>query len=351
MEFWKNFDFREFLQKDFFAQPAGKIIFAAVFFLLILIAIKIFRRVILQKFKNLAAKTKTDIDDEIVRIVENISGFFWAIFAIFLTMKTLALGAKIEKITNAIFIFFAIFEIINIAKKILEFLFEKFFGKKDETAISAIKLILKIGIWTIGALLILSNLGVNISALATSMGIGGIAIALAAQNILSDLFASFTIYFDKPFKVGDYIVIGTDRGIVKRIGLKTTRIETIIGDELVVSNKELTESRVQNFKKMKRRRWDFSLGVAYHTPPEKLKRIPEIVKKIIDDAENAQFFRAHFFEFGESNLIFKISFFVESREYEIFLDTLHEINLQIAEIFDREKIEFAFPTRTIFVHK
>ena len=200
-------------------------------------------------------------------------------------------------------------------------------------------------------ILILSNLGYNVNSLVASLGIGGIAVALAVQNILSDIFCSFTIYLDKPFVVGDRIVLDKYSGYVKKIGIRTTRIETLEGDELVVSNKDLTSSRIRNYKKMQRRRIVFQVGVEYETKAEKLKQIPKMIKQIIDNIEVIDFARVHFKEFGDSSLIFEIVYYTNSNDYDVYMDKQQELNLAIVEKFEEEKINIAYPTQTVFIKK
>ncbi|MFC1774805.1 mechanosensitive ion channel family protein [Nanoarchaeota archaeon] len=221
----------------------------------------------------------------------------------------------------------------------------------DTSIIDVLGKILKISIWFIAALLILSNLGYNISTLIAGLGIGGIAIAFALQNVLTDIFASFSIYFDKPFKVGDYIVVGADDGIVKKIGIKSTRITTLRGEELVISNKELTESRIHNYKKMKERRVVFSLGVTYDTKNKDLEKIPKMVESIFSKNKDAKLDRVHFKSFGEFSLNYEIVYFLKTRDYEKYMDVQQVLNLEIKKQFDKAKIDMAFPTQTVIVQK
>ena len=222
---------------------------------------------------------------------------------------------------------------------------------KNTSMIKAFGILFKIIIYSIAILMILTNLGIEITPLIASMGIGGIAIAIALQGVLTDLFSAFSIYFDKPFKEGDYIKIGNDSGTVKYIGIKTTRIQTLQGEELIVSNSELTSSRVRNFKKMKRRRIAFKFGVEYGTPQVKMKKINGIVKNIIDSVEKTTFDRVHFNEFGDFSLNFDVVYYVESPVYSDYMDAHQEINFKLKEAFEKEKIIFAFPTQTLFVKK
>ena len=214
-----------------------------------------------------------------------------------------------------------------------------------------ITLFSRIALWAFGGIFILSNLGIEITSLIAGLGIGGIAVAFALQGILSDLFSSFSIYFDKPFRIGDFIVIGDNMGTVERIGIKTTRIRTLQGEELVVSNAELTTTRVQNYKKMQNRRIVFQLGVTYETPEEKVKAIPELLRTVITDIKGVRLDRAHFASYGDSALIFEVVYFVESGDYNQYMDLQQSINFGIMEVFGKEGIEFAYPTQTLYLKK
>ena len=190
---------------------------------------------------------------------------------------------------------------------------------------------------------------------------GGIAIALAAQNILGDLFASLSIVLDKPFVVGDFLIIGDFLGSVEKVGIKTTRLRSLSGEQLVFSNNDLLNSRIRNYGRMYERRVVFSLGVTYQTPSEKLKRIPDIVRKAVEAQENVReavetqedvrFDRAHFQKYGDFALIFEIVYYVLSADYAQYMDVQQAINLRIYEDFEENEIEFAYPTQTVYVSK
>jgi len=168
------------------------------------------------------------------------------------------------------------------------------------------------------------------------------------KNILGDLFSSFAIFFDKPFLPGDFIQVGDKSGTVKKIGIKTTRIQASQGEEIVFSNQELTSSRVHNFKKMEERKISFSFGVVYETPLKKIKKISKMVKEIIVDIDKARFDRAHFSRFDDSALNFDVVYFVESDGYKTYMDIQQKINLKILEVFEKEEIEMAYPTRVVY---
>ena len=197
-------------------------------------------------------------------------------------------------------------------------------------------------------LLILSNLGIDITSLVAGLGIGGIAFAFAMKNILGDLFSSFAIFFDKPFLPGDFIRVGDQSGTVKKIGIKTTRVQASQGEEIVFSNQELTSTQIHNFKKLKERKIYFSFGVVYETPLKQIKEIPKIVKGIISEISEARFDRAHFNRFDDSALNFDVVYFVETDDYKKYMDIQQKINIEIMEVFEKEKIEMAYPTQVIY---
>lgn len=198
-------------------------------------------------------------------------------------------------------------------------------------------------------LLGLSNIGVDIGALLAGLGVGGIAVALAAQNILGDLLASLSIVLDKPFVIGDFIVTGDEQGRIEHIGIKTTRIRSITGEEIVLSNKDLLESRLQNFKSLAQRRVEQEIGVTYSTPPDKLKAIPSWVKEAIESVPQLRFDRCHFCELGESSLDFEIVFYVLDPDYNLYMDLQEKVLLKIYQKFAQENVGFAFPSRSIYV--
>ena len=172
---------------------------------------------------------------------------------------------------------------------------------------------------------------------------GGIAIAFALQNILTDIFAYFSIAFDKPFKLGDRILIGTDMGVVKKIGLKSTRIKTLQGEELIVSNKDITSGRLRNYKRMDARTVMFTIGIPYATPNKKVERISGFVASVIKPIDKASFERAHFRSFGETSLIFEIAYSIKSPKYADYLDVQQQINLGIKQKLEKEGIKMSAP--------
>lgn len=217
------------------------------------------------------------------------------------------------------------------------------------TAFGIIQLGVRLFVWTIVLLLALSNFGVDVTALVAGLGVGGIAIALAVQSTLGDLMCSLSIILDKPFEVDDFIVTGDIIGTVEKIGIKSTRIRSNSGEQIIVSNSDLISSRIRNFKRMEERRAVFQIGVTYQTEPNKVREIPNIVKATIEAHDKTRFDRCHFKSFGASSLDFETVYFVLEPDYALFMDIQQSINLSLYEKFANEGIEFAYPTQTLFV--
>ena len=221
---------------------------------------------------------------------------------------------------------------------------------EDKTTMNALKTILRIVLWSIVLILVIDNIpGVEITALITSLGIGGIAIGLALQNILGDLFASLSITLDKPFVINDFIQVDNFVGTVEKIGLKSTRIRSLSGEQLVFSNSDLLGSRIQNFKRLERRRKVLKLGVLYQTTPEQLRKIPEILTNIFSTIDQVTLDRIHLSDFGDFSINFELVYWVESSDYTLHMDLKQDILLAIFDQFIENEIEFAYPTQSIFI--
>ncbi|MEQ9497895.1 MAG: mechanosensitive ion channel family protein [Deltaproteobacteria bacterium] len=204
-------------------------------------------------------------------------------------------------------------------------------------------------VWVLVLVLVLANLGIDVTGLVASLGVGGIAVALAAQNVLSDLFASLSIVLDRPFEVGDFIIVGAEMGTVERIGLKTTRVRSLGGEQLVFSNTDLLSSRIRNYKRMEERRIVFEFGLEYGSPPAKLREVPAIVKSLVDAVSEARFDRAHFKAFGDSSLDFEVVYYTLTPDYAKYMDVQQTLNLGLVERMQTLGLSFAFPTRTLHV--
>ncbi len=345
----------DFWQYSFGGNTISEYIDAVLIFLVFLIVFKVFQTIILYKLNKFAEKTKTDIDDTFIKIVKTLKPPFYSFLAFYMAIKFLVIEALADKIIGYLLIAWVIYQGIIAVQILIDYILRRQLkGKEDPHAKSAIKLMGNIAkgiLWLIGILLFLSNLGIDVTSLIAGLGIGGIAIALALQNVLGDLFSSFAIYLDRPFAVGDFVILGTDMGTVEKIGIKTTRIRTLRGEELVVSNNELTQTRIQNFKQMEERRITFNFGVTYNTPTEKVEKIPGMVERIIKEEKLTKFDRAHFNLFGDSALMFEVVYYISSSEYIDYANAQQSINLKMKDLFEKEGIEFAYPTQTVILEK
>jgi len=320
-------------------------------FIVLMLGFKIFNSVILKKLSHIVNKTKISFDDALIDIVNSIKPSFYIYLSFYLSTKMLNFPFFLDKILDIILLIWIVTQAMVAVQILINYFAAKVINTDDPGEKAAIDLLtkaIKFALWVVAILFILSNLNVNITSFVAGLGIGGVAIAFAIQNILSDLFGSFAIYFDKPFVVGDYIVFGDQKGTVEKIGIKTTRLRSLFGEEIVVSNKDLTSSIVRNFRKMKERRVVFNFGVTYDTPTEKLREIPQIIKKIIEEFEIARLDRVHFKKFSDFSLDFEVSYYLSTPDYNKYMDVQQEINLKIMDVFNEKKIEFAFPTQTIY---
>ncbi|MEI0492198.1 mechanosensitive ion channel family protein [Brachyspira intermedia] len=247
-------------------------------------------------------------------------------------------------------VFIIVFTTLFICDVITNFTNNYLSKKKDVVISDGIITILKALVWVIGFLTILSNLGVNVNTFIAGLGIGGVAVAFAAQSIIADLFNYFVIVFDKPFLKGDYIQIDADKGVVEYIGIKSTRIRRNSGEQLLISNTNLLASRIQNYRILEKRRQYMMLGVEYSTPLEKLKVIPDILKTIIE-TNNTEFVSARFIEFADSSLNFEVIYYVNTADYNEFVRVVEDINYKIIDEFNKLGVGFAFPSRTLYISK
>jgi small-conductance mechanosensitive channel len=304
-----------------------------------------------------AEKTKTKLDDEILKNIKKPIYFLVILIGTYYALINFEdIGTNFSEelvfifgIAEILLITFIITRVVNV---VIAWYADRVAKKRmSEHILFVFKRIINIFIFIIAFLVILWVNNIDLTGIAVGLGVGGIAIAFALQNVLSDIFSAFSIYFDRPFEIGDFIIVGGYAGTVKKIGMKSTRVQLLQGEELVLSNRELTSTSVRNFKKMKKRRIVFQFGITYDTPLEKLKKIPDIVKKIVNSQELSEIDRVHFTEFGDFSLNFEVVYYMKKGDYVLYRDTQQQINFAIKGAFEKEGIEMAFPTQTIFLKK
>ena len=310
-------------------------------------------------FSKWAKKTKTTLDDEIIKNTKRPIYFFVIVVGFYYAVDQLSILKPYEFFVTQIFLVAEVFLVAYIITRIINVLLSWYAERKVKTGKKALssnillvfKKLLHVFVYIFAFLYLLYVSKIDLSGAVVGLGVTGIAIAFALQSILGDAFSAFTIYFDRPFEIGDYVIIGNYEGTVTNISMKSTRLKLLQGEELVVSNKEITGGSLRNFKKMENRRVVFSIAVTYDTPLDKLKKIPGILKNIIESCENVEFQRAHFKELGSFSLNFEIVYNLKSPDYVKYLDTQQTINYAIKEIFEKEHIDLAFPTQTILLNQ
>lgn len=328
-----------------------------VFALLISIFIKLVLKLISTRLRMYTSRTHSSWDNIAVDLVDGLKHWVLFVWAFFVLTKSLHATGTIAKTLLIIIVAASIYQVgiwgLHVIRNWRRTVLDKKVQKDPSSAaaLGLLSTLVQITFITIIILIGLSNLGVNISALLAGLGVGGIAVALAAQNILGDLLASLSIVLDKPFVVGDFIATGENLGTVENIGIKTTRLRTLSGEQLVISNKDILESRIQNYKRMEQRRVVQRFGVVYSTPPEIVGQIPQWVKDIVLKNEGIKFDRCHFFAFGPSSLEFEFVFYVPSPEYNVYMDVQQKILLDISNKFLQEKVKFALSSQSLYIEK
>ena len=330
-------------------------VLALVYFVILVGVFWLGQRLAVRRLNRLAERTKNDLDDALAGAISAVRPPVYSLLALYVAARSLALNDLWQRVVDILFVGVLVYQVVHSVQSLINYAVTKRMAETEEAhtraVINLLSIATKVGLWTLAILFALSNFGVNVTSLIAGLGIGGIAVALAAQNILGDLFGALVIYFDKPFVHGDFVVAGEHKGTVEHVGIKTTRLRALDGEEVVIANKELTDATVRNFRRMEERRVAFDIGVTYDTSKTVLEKIPMMVAAVVGGVPETRFDRAHFREFGDSALIFEVVFKVTTREYEKYMDAREAVNLGIVEAFEREGIEIAFPTQTIHVEQ
>lgn len=302
---------------------------------------------------NLAGRTITRLDDGMVELTGKylMPPLYLGVICGALHLLELSEGAwDVVNVTAAVlFTFFGVRLVLGVVRFLLV---DYWLGKRDDREhltgqIEAMMPLVGFVVWLTGIIFLVDNLGFDIGAVVAGLGIGGVAVALAASAVLGDLFAYITIMFDRPFKIGDFVIVGDFMGAIESIGLKSTKIRSLGGEQVIFSNKALTDSRIRNYKRMERRRVVFKVGVTYGTSLEELREVPGLIEEIITLVEDTVFDRAHFSSFADSALEMEVVYYVMGADYNKYMDIQQAINLRIKEAFEARGIDFAFPTRTL----
>ncbi|MCZ6690131.1 MAG: mechanosensitive ion channel [Planctomycetota bacterium] len=351
---WKVFDS---IRETFSDNSTESLVIALAVLVAGVFGLWVVRGVLTERFARVAAKTRNRMDDVAVELMRATHWIFLLILSFYAASLVLEVSETLAKGVGRVTFLALLLQFAFWGNRAISFMLAQPPRKEGDvapqaaTTLRAVGFLGRLAVWTIVVLIALSNLGVDVSALIAGLGISGIAVALALQNILGDLFSSVSIVLDKPFVPGDYILVGDLGGTVEHIGLKTTRVRGLGGEQIVFSNSDLLSSRVRNYKRMAERRILFSFGVVYQISAEKLKQIPSMVREIIDQQKHARADRIHFKKFGDSTLDFEVVYYMEVPDYGPYMDTQQAINLALFERFEKEGIEFGYPTHTVFLER
>ena len=346
----------EMMETQFLGNTAQDYLVSAVVFLCVLVGLPIAKAIILRHLKAVSQRTANDLDDLLHDLLRRIVGqLVYLSTALYCAALFLTLPDSLGRLLQSLIVIILTIKVAQALQGLAAYAIRKWTAqvtRDDPTSGAMLKnmtWLVRLMIWAAAFLFIFDNLGINITAFVASLGIGGIAIALAAQSVLGDAFSSFAIFLDKPFQVGDFIIVGDLLGTVEHVGFKTTRILSLGGEQLIFSNSDLTSSRIKNYKRMRERRVQFSVGVIYQTSVENVKAIPPMVERVIKEHQVARFDRAHFKSFGDFALIYEVVFYVLSPDYNVYMDLQQSINFRLIEEFQKAGIEFAYPTQQLYM--
>jgi small-conductance mechanosensitive channel len=319
-----------------------------------LIVARVFRTIFIRRMQRLAHRTETKADDYLIQGIKRFGIPALYYFIIYSGVSYLNLSAKAQRVLEIATSVVVTFLILRLISSTILVLLENRIRRQDHgeekvNQLGGLMIVINIVIWLLGLVFLIDNLGYDVTTIVTGLGIGGIAVALAAQNILGDLFNYFVIFFDRPFEVGDFIIVDEKMGTVEYIGIKTTRIRSLSGEQLIIGNSNLTSSRIHNYKRLIRRRILFTIDVEYGTTLEKIKEIPVMLKRTIEAQTAVIFDRAHFARYNDWSLRFEAVYFVTVADYNVFMDIQQKINFKIYEDFIRHGIGFAYPSQKVFV--
>jgi small-conductance mechanosensitive channel len=344
----------ELLNKEYYHNSVQEYLIVIGIIILSILVLKIVKQVVIKRLRIAASKTEGKTDDFIIDGIDRFGLPIVQFAAIYWGLQLLYLSDKTQKnIDTAVTIIITYFVLRFLSTIILLLLQSRIrrqeHGEEKIKQLGGLMLVINIFIWVLGIVFMLDNLGKDVGAIVAGLGIGGIAIALAAQNILGDLFNYFVIYFDRPFEVGDFIVVDDKMGTVEYLGIKTTRIRALSGEQLIIGNSNLTGSRIHNFKRMINRRIVMNINVDHRTPLEKVKTIPALLRKIVEEQKPVLFDRAHFTSYGDWSLRFEIVYLVLSPDFNQSMDIQQTINYRIREEFERNGIFIVATPHTSFV--
>lgn len=316
--------------------------------------IRILRRLVLKRIRNWTSRTKSQYDDILFGTIERFILPYLYLLINYNIITTLNIDPRLLRVLKVAIAVVTVYYIVRLLNFVIHVSVTGIMRRRNETEqrmkqLTGILNVVKAIMWLMGILVLFDNLGYNVTTVVAGLGVGGIAIALAAQTVLADLFSYFTIFFDRPFEIGDAISVGNENGTIEYIGIKTTRLRSLSGEQLVMSNADLTKNTIHNFKRQQERRVAFRLAIAYQTDQALLLKVPEVVKAIIQQQKDVRFDRAHLLSFGEYSINYEIVYIKLSADYNQYMDTHQQVLYRILQTFQEMGIAFAVPSQRIFL--
>ena len=342
------------LSLTYFSNSLSSYIISAVLFFAALWLLYFLRKFVFKKLEELAGKTETDLDDLAVKLIKKIKNPEYQIIAFYFSVRHLTRSASFDYALKMLLVLVLTYRFLTVIEELFSYWLSKLEKDKAKSipALGSVRIIFRVIIWIVAVLFVLNNAGAKIGALLTSLGIGGVAVALAAQTILGDIFNFFVILLDKPFTKGDFIVLGGNiSGTVEEIGLKSIKIRSLAGELITVTNTKVFADTIQNYATMKERRVVSSFGVIYQTPQDKIKKIPVIIKECVEKFLDTRFDRANLNKLNSYSFDFEFVYYIKNPDYDFYMNTHEKILREIILAFEKEKISFAYPTQTLFLQK
>lgn len=313
----------------------------------------LFKLILVNKIEDRTTRTNNTIDDAVVKSLERIPSFTYLMVSVYVGSLYLEVVPWLDKAISALFVVLVIAQVGLMLKNVILHAIEERYSTQagSQNTVSIVRIWLNILIWVTVFLLVLTNLWFAITPLLTSLGIMWVAVAFALQNVLEDLFSSVSIYLDQPFAIGDFVEVDDVTGVVTEIGIKSTRIKTIRGEEVVIANRHIIDKVLRNYGKIQHRTVRHTIWVVYGTDQKLLQKIPGLLQEAIEKAEHAAFERAHFTTFGDYALQFEYMYTIDDKEYMVYLNVQQEVNFEIRRLFAKHKISIAFPTQRVLMEK
>lgn len=344
------------LEQEFLGNSADRWLLALAITLVVALGLMLIKRVMVRRLRGVVSRTPNLVDDLLLDLVQHSRWPFFLALAMYLGSLALELSPGLDRTLHRLYFVVFFIQVGLWGNHIIGFSISHVLTKarrEDPSRAAIIALtsfVARVAIWSVVVLVLLDNFGVKVGSAIAGLGIGGIAVGLALQSVLRDAFASVAIIMDKPFEVGDFVIVDDLAGTVEHIGVKTTRVRSLNGEELVFGNDQLLSTRIRNYKTLKERRVLFQFGLAFETPNEKVRSLTPLVREIVEEAGDTRFDRAYVKEFMDSGLLFEVAYYVLDADFATMMDIRQNINLALHQRLAEEGIRFAYPARRLYPH-